>query len=547
MQEIIAGFVFEKINDFNAHLTQEFFLKILKDSTQRQGLESQIVSLENGFICEVKGDKDSILNLSQILQNKIPLSLNIAFRELILLESFSDKNIIDLKLESKSGFLTPLELQEILNKDSSEFCNLWGEFLDYRQDKITLLDNGKKIKLDSKESLKKALENIATQLKAKEQVFLKTSLGKFKAILFDESKPLKNEILQKMHFFMPFDLECAKVLFKVESYELEALATLEEPILSLSAKSIFKEHFKAHCKVILPFMPYLTLLSKFLESQGLYLIPLESKINSGICAFVESSAKPLFISVSESGLIIPHNFTQDFTPLKAFKNTIAKNNLTRTSALYLGLQDSKVLVYFDNSFKIPLEFCFNANLAEFLEILSIKDNTTKSLLKNFTNEFSDCIDKIKTIKQDSKDSNNLLDLLGLAGILLDFKGENLEHLAKCILEEAANFMGKKGPRIDFKLERSESGVIYLNTEQTLRSIMSFRLAGVETSLLCFGILDSMAEFFANFIRDMEENYQTSSVIIAGSAFLNKQFLNQFLHYLPKNIEVYVPSAIELES
>ncbi|MDD6055625.1 MAG: protein hydE [Helicobacteraceae bacterium] len=547
MQEIIAGFVFEKINDFNAHLTQEFFLKILKDSTQRQGLESQIVALENGFICEVKGDKDSILNLSQILQKKIPLSLNIAFRELVLLESFSDKNIIDLKLESKSDFLTPLELQGILNKDSSDFCNLWGEFLDYKQEKITLLENGKKIKLDSKESLKKALENIATQLKANKKIFFKTSLGKFEAVLFNENMPLKNEILQKEHFFMPFDLECAKVLFKVESYELEALATLEKPILTLSAKSIFKEHFNNECKVILPSMPYLALLSKFLESQGLYLIPLESKINSGICAFVESSAKPLVISVSESGLIVPHNFTQDFTPLKAFKNTIAKNNLTRTSALYLGQQDSKVLVYFDNSFKSPLEFCFNTDLSKFLEILSVKNDTTKSLLTNFTKEFSACVNKIKALKQDSKDSSNLLDLLGLAGILLDFKGENLSDLAKCVLEEAANFMGKKGPRIDFKLERSKSGEIYLNTEQTLRSIMSFRLAGVEPELLCFGILDSLAEFFANFIRDMEENYQTSGVIIAGSTFLNKQFLNQFLHYLPKNIEIYVPSDIELES
>ena len=97
---------------------------------------------------------------------------------------------------------------------------------------------------------------------------------------------------------------------------------------------------------------------------------------------------------------------------------------------------------------------------------------------------------------------------------------------------------------DFRLERDNEGKIYLNTLQTLRSVMSFKLAGVETPLLCFGILDSLAEFFANLSRDMNENYQTQGIVICGEMFLNKQFLEQFLHYLPKTSEIYPTEIME---
>lgn len=107
--------------------------------------------------------------------------------------------------------------------------------------------------------------------------------------------------------------------------------------------------------------------------------------------------------------------------------------------------------------------------------------------------------------------------------------------------------GQKGPRIDFRLERDTEGKISLNTLQTLRSVMSFRLAGVENELLCFGILDSLAEFFANFSRDMEENYQTKGIVICGKLFLNTQFINQFLHYLPKTSEIYACATMEFKN
>lgn len=546
-KKLIVAFVFENIATL--YQTQEikhFFLQVLKFNIESKGFKAQFTqNTPHTFCLELQGTEEEILHFSQDLQNNIPLSLQWVFKELVVLESFS-KNPINLQNAESLNFLTPLELQRISAKETDNFCNLWGDFIAYKQEKITLLDQNQKHPLTTKESLKQALQSIAKRLENGERVFIKTIFGKKEIALFNEKNPIK---ITDDFCFMPFCLENTKLLFKAENEELQALATLEKPIINLVPKGIFAQFFPcALVKVILPFEPYLVLLSHFLESyQGLYLLPLKEKNQNGICTFVARDFTPLHISVAKNSMILAHTFAHfsENIILKTFAKTIKLRTLERTNTLYIGNYSTQFLTYFDNGFKEPLEFSFESNLSVIVATLESLNQTTQSLLKNFTKENKALIDTLKALPKDSKISNNLLDLIGMCGVLLDLdNAQNLTQSTLKVFEAALNFAGNKGPRIDFRLERDENGKIALNTLQTLRSVMSFKLAGVDVSLLCFGILDSFAEFFANFTRDMEENYQTSGVIICGNIFLNRQFLNQFLHYLPKNTEVYPSEILE---
>lgn len=552
---IFASFIFENIANFkNTDLIKDFFISSLYAALKNKQLKGQCVQISNdSFSLEVQGSKEEILDLSKTLEDYIPLSLQWVFKELVLRESFSTQGIFKKDSNSKSHFLTPLELQQLTSKDSKDFCNLWGNFIHYKQEKITLLQGATKLDLSDSVSLKQALEKNAKLLKNGEQIFLKTLYGKYAVILLNEKRKAAETMLRDDFIFMPFSLENTKLIFKAQEQDLQALATLEKPILILSPKSIFTEFFPSvFVNVILPFEPYLVLLSKFLEEyQGVYLLPLQKletkqKLENGICEFVESTS-PLQISVAKNGLVLTHN-TSPLIPnanLHALKNTITNNALIRTNAVYLGRQDTHFLVYFDESFKEALEFHFESNLRAIIATLESLNATTQSLLKNFTKENEDLIAHLKSLPKDSIISKNLLDLVGMAGVLLDLGSQtDLQHAYKQVLQSAASFMGQKGPRIDFRLERDNEGKIYLNTLQTLRSVMSFKLAGVETPLLCFGVLDSLAEFFANLSRDMNENYQTQGIVICGEMFLNKQFLEQFLHYLPKTSEIYPTEIME---
>lgn len=554
---MIASFVFENIANFkNTNLVKDFFINSLYVALENKGLKGQCV--QNSpftFSLEAQGTQEEILDFSKTLEEYIPLSLQWAFKGLVLMESFSAQGILKKDSNFKSHFLTPLELHNLTSKDSKDFCNLWRDFIYYKQEKITLLENTTKYDLSSSTDLKQALEKNAKLLKNGEQIFLKTLFGKYAVILLDENRKALNAILKDDFIFMPFSLENTKLIFKAQEQDLQALATLEKPLITLSPKSVFSEFFPSvFVNVILPFEPYLVLLSKFLnEYQGVYLLPLQKtqqRLENGICEFVESNLQPLHISVAKNGLILTHTFSA-FSPnanLHALKNTITNNNLERTNAAYLGKQNTRFLVYFDTSFKEALEFSFESNLSKIIATLETLSATTQSLLKNFTKENKSLITHLKSLPKDSIISQNLLDLVGMAGILLDLGSEAvLEHAYRQVLQSAASFMGQKGPRIDFRLERDSEGRIHLNTLQTLRSVMSFKLAGVETPLLCFGILDSLAEFFANLSRDMNENYHTQGVVLCGEMFLNKQFLEQFLHYLPKTSESFACEIMEFIS
>ncbi|MBX7491055.1 protein hydE [Helicobacter turcicus] len=546
---IFANFIFENIANFkNANLVKDFFIKTLYAALKSKQLQGQCVQTsKDSFSLEVQGTQEEILTFSKNLEHSIPLSLQWAFKELVLIESFSTQGIIPCHV-AKGNFLTPLELQNLTCKNSKDFCNLWADFVYYTQEKITFLHKGEKLEIKDSKTLQQVLQKSAQTLKNGERIFLKTIFGKYEVAPLDEKRPIQ---LPSDFTFMPFSLENTKLIFKVEEWDLQALATLEKPKITLSPKSIFAEFFSsAFVNVILPFEPYLVLLGKFLEEyQGLYLLPLQEKLENGICEFVESSTSPLHISVAKNGLTLAYNFSPSApnANLHALKSTITNNALVRTNAVYLGREDTRFLVYFDTRFKEALEFRFEANLGVIIATLETLNKTTQSLLRNFTKENEALITHLKSLPKDSMFSKNLLDLLGLAGILLDL-GDTKDLKESCakVLLNAANFMGQKGPRIDFRLERDSEGKISLNTLQTLRSIMSFKLAGVEIPLLCFGILDSLAEFFANLSRDMNENYQTQGIVICGEIFLNKQFLNQFLHYLPNTSEVFACEVMEFK-
>ncbi|MDE5603820.1 MAG: protein hydE, partial [Helicobacter sp.] len=402
----------------------------------------------------------------------------------------------------------------------------------------------------SKVLLEDSLKHLTQALKKGERVFLKTLYGKKELVLLDEKKPKK---IEGDYWFMPFCLNNAQIIFKTSKEELQALATLEKPLIKLKPKSIFTEFFhQSFVSCILPYEPILVLLTKFLEDySGLYLLPLkEEKIELGLCYFITKESLPTLVSVGKNSLILQHHFeaAQDIpcAAIKEFEKTLLREKLEKANLLYLGRGQTRFMLYFNQSFKEPLEFVFQSNIALRIDELKVFNKTTQSLLKNFTKENQNLINELESYPRESKISSNLLELIGMCGILLDFRADSIDliSLAHQVLECSSNFVGQKGPRVDFKLERDKEGKIYLDTLKTLRSVMSFKLAGVEKELLCFGIIDSFAEFFANFSRDMEESYNTKGIIICGEMFLNKQFLDQFIHYLPKNSEIFSTEIID---
>lgn len=533
---MIISLVFSKINTLKEDMkVRDFFLQAIFKSAHN--LSPTFSFNETSLQICLQGEEKELLDFCNTLQNIIPLSLQWTFKELVQVTTPYENSQLDFK---NFSYFSPQELANITQKNSSNFCNLWQNFIGYQQEKLTLIENGEKIPIQNAKDLQIALDKISKKLIAKEEVFIKTSMGKKSLVLLDENTPTP---INEDFIFMPFCLNSAQTFFVASKEELEALATLEKPIISLRHKSIFKDFFPTReVSCILPYDPILLLLAQFLENyNGLYLLPIgEEKIQNGICAFFAKDIPSPKITLGSNAIIIPHIFKQT-NILQAFKYKIEEEELHNINALYIGKEESLVLMYLQQTFKLTLPISFQTNPKLILKTLNTFNETTQKLVKNFTTPNETTIHYLQSFQEESRISKNILDLIGVCGLFLGFSTkENLEDALKeaynNLLLNAKNFMGNKGPRIDFKLEKNEEG-IFLNPLKTICSTMSFHLAGVDKELLSFGILDSLAEFFANFLRDLEENYQTKNVLICGELFTNKQFLDQFIHYYPKFSEI----------
>ena len=133
------------------------------------------------------------------------------------------------------------------------------------------------------------------------------------------------------------------------------------------------------------------------------------------------------------------------------------------------------------------------DLAQFKELLSQREGGS-ILLANYNLVLHD----FKANK-----AQNIFALFEIAKSLLGFKKE--------VLVNAREFQGKKGPRIDCKIDKEG----LFDSIRFLRSCMSFCLAGVDEELLSFGMIES----FAYLITDLLDN-ESEEVLIKVVSDIN---------------------------
>ena len=63
---------------------------------------------------------------------------------------------------------------------------------------------------------------------------------------------------------------------------------------------------------------------------------------------------------------------------------------------------------------------------------------------------------------------------------------------------------------------------------------------MENELLCYGVVDSLAEFIGTLAGDMMLNYGIQDVFVCGDLLLWQCFLDKIVKALPKNMNATFP-------
>ncbi|BEG57449.1 Protein hydE [Helicobacter sp. NHP21005] len=330
------------------------------------------------------------------------------------------------------------------------------------------------------------------------------------------------------------DLASVLSITRLEPKSAQVLCTYEKPTIRTALKEVFAKEFgRLEIDACLPYDLGLALLAHFALEKGVsYLFLSKSPQSTPNLAYVckAPSTPEQIYSVAQNGLMLSHQRalardTLDFIQQEAPSGShlLVYLNFERPSCFWVYQEGYKQLL------SVEQETHPQALLAQ------LQSNAKgRKLYANYKQAFPDLCQALEQAPQ-TPPSQNLLDFL--AG-LLQVLGFSQTHNPRAIFELATSFLRNKGPRVDFKLTKEP---LSLNPTPTLRSAASYTLGGTDAPTMCFGILDSLAEFLGNVIYDAHTKFSCDRVYLCGEVFLQKVFLDLCLQYFPKECPPTFPT------
>ncbi len=147
-------------------------------------------------------------------------------------------------------------------------------------------------------------------------------------------------------------------------------------------------------------------------------------------------------------------------------------------------------------------------------------------------------------------NDQLSGLFALAAIILGLSKssqDNVQYLNDALIAKSLQNADNKGHRVDFSLDMVDSKRT-IDWAKMVGSLMSFCLVvdEVDYDKLAFGIMDSLADYIANWIERMDETTGIKAVTLAGSDFANEVLADRICLRVGKNFPIVVNRKLELD-
>ena len=556
-----------KFTFFCKNANIDYFLGLLQKIAQNFGVESCVDFGTESLDFYASGE--NLGDFATALTNEIPLSLYFRFKNVEVCEK-------------------PTHLKPLQNAQSSENILSVSEI------------NARKFLQDT--ALKDRLQDLCDRLKNRREIALNTSKGKI--VLFTQkSDSQKHDDLRDLQgdsqkhdsqdndfdFILANDISTLNLYTRASQDEINALATFEKPLIRLSIKEVFvKEVGAKNALFILPFdidfrfifslleVPFLFakrtdstdnffeivvgqrgyfLEKKFLDSRESKISNLSQFLDLNFASLCEarSDAKQSagFVSKAKQSSIKVdcHDSTQSVES-RNDKNLFIAYISTANPTLLANLGD-----------KIPhIKINFDKNPKNILAKISTLENGDK-LIANFKREFGERYEAIQALNSAPQISENITDIFECAAMILGASKSESTHesQSKCqskstnksqnkrfIFQLAQSCLRDISPKVDFKNIKIDDSLHY-DANLTIRSIISFTLAGTEREIIAYGLLESLVDYLVLIFRDAQNKNYIKSIGIIGDLFANKIFFDKITKKIPANFDLILPKYLDFKN
>jgi len=329
---------------------------------------------------------------------------------------------------------------------------------------------------------------------------------------------------------LAYDLATIKRYAHIEDYELNALASIEKPTIRVKKSMKFTIDYEDIEDELIKFRladdAILYLLMEELHTLGedTIFISKDSINSDNSLSLIEpqKELEPLEIVTSKSDIYIisgERGLSKIEEDLSLTYQNIAILNLDRDM--------SSILVQ-GNRFGTIEYLSFNCQFSSIEDIffqISDSNEEGRRLVENYKNKFPQTYSKVAKISfEDSRFS--IYRLWGVIAIILDFV-DTKEPLvgAKKIEDSAVKFLGDRGPRVDYRLIRDDKRPNFAPL-MTIRTAISFKLAGVDKLGLSYGVIESFLELISNEIDDLKATMGVEAILVKGSLLSNRRVFSK---------------------
>jgi hypothetical protein len=530
---------------------QPYFGHLIADLLDESPLEGAVYLAKAGVVIDATGDEAGIDAFSTLLQNALPFSIHLGTVEPIEALPEGARPLGGVRRLPRGLFILPRTAQQLLNHQSDRFFDL---FID---DSLNPPITRAWLEEAPIKAPREAFEKLADRLIQNGSVVLQSARGNIRLALSGHEDETTLEALLITHTRFLDRTHADDRLYAL-------LSAIEKPAIRTPVEGL-ADRFGGAALLQLPYDLVTMLLSRALQDHDidhLYLSPapdtapllryeggvqearfLELVIKEDGLLMIDGAPLPVWLqgpaceerglkaplaAVYEEGkIVLDHaerlsdraHTTQaegEDEPAAAMLSVLIEHGCVQENAvgghLSLMSDESALLAWVakERRFKPIATFApLPEQGSETIGQIRNLNESAQTLLDNIAKSYPDLLTKIENYHFKGAAPLRLFALLGL---LLGFDSRLSERdLFNRLVHLSLNPACHGGVKIDFKLNADRQ----IDWMQTARTVLSFRMAGVEPAVLAVSLFESFCDLLVMQLGDMRIALQTPHVAITG--------------------------------
>lgn len=511
--------------------------RLLKNISLDFNINHKIIKNNSIVTLYVEESSEKLGEFADFLSSSLPLSIFFKSSSVQVVESIPEVEENLLPCEFPIEF-TPKILSNLKDENSSAYLNPFVVFSS--NDALILLKEGKEL-LCAKEAnnFETLYEEVAKFISEGENIEIKTKSGNY---TFGKVENLSHYGIKDNFEVIATDMSVVERMAVIRENEMKVLASLERPSIRVKVNAFYASKGilpTNRVKLRLADDLLIQLIGEKLFDKGIQFIFKTPSINL-TCKIVLDFPKilpffePLEVAVLENGEIVIVKGKSYASPKliesldkfedyahASFASIMHEHGLfdNKSSCFYLScVHDDKIMNYSREHGMLNLtHFKLPSSFQAIFDEIEMSGKSGQKMIENYKNSFPDVFAHALTTVIPQNTPQSIYSLWKIVSIILGLS-KDFEGGAQTLIENAENFGGKKGPRIDYFLLKEEALISDFNAIKCIRSGMSFKLAGIDDTTLSFGYMESLGYFLSDMADFYKENLLNEKIALGGSLF-----------------------------